>query len=500
MYNKVHFEVNMIKSAINPEFTLEFIVNAAENKYFDRKSARINLSHLYELISAFANAEGGTIVIGIDEKTRKIEGINFVGEVKINEFLNAAKSGCKPMPSNTVEFLDVKNSAGNDDRLLLIHVNASIDQIIRTVKDSTYLRIGDKTREVKGDDLRNLEYSKSTRHYEDELNMDAQVKDLDNDLINQYKKILGAEELSTEQLLKARGFLKEKDGKEFLSNAAVLLFAQNINQFYPNCRIRFLRYDGIAEKVGVNINIIKDVNIEASILKIIDKAKEFISTQLREFMALNVLTGKFQSVPEYPEFAWMEGIVNAVTHREYGLSGSYISVKMFDDRLEIKSPGKLPNIVTVDNICNTRYSRNPRISRVLTEFGWVRELNEGVKRIYTDMKGFFLDEPEYSEPDESVRLVLKNNIIMRSVRSRESVQKNIGVQVWAQLDEVAKKILAYMSSKKFVRRVELEKYIGKSAGTITARLNKLISMGLVVKNGAQNDPKQSYSLDLQIEK
>ena len=67
------------------------------------------------------------------------------------------------------------------------------------------------------------------------------------------------------------------------------------------------------------------------------------------------------------------------------MTGSYIKVSMFDDRLEILSPGKLPSIVTIDNIRDTRFSRNPRIARVLTEFGWVRELNEGVKRIYEDM-------------------------------------------------------------------------------------------------------------------
>ena len=65
----------------------------------------------------------------------------------------------------------------------------------------------------------------------------------------------------------------------------------------------------------------------------------------------------------------------------YAMAGSFIKVSMYDDRLEIKSPGKLPNIVTVENIKHTRYSRNPRISRVMTEYGWVRELNEGVKRM-----------------------------------------------------------------------------------------------------------------------
>ena len=73
-----------------------------------------------------------------------------------------------------------------------------------------------------------------------------------------------------------------------------------------------------------------------------------------------------------------------MTHRDYSFRGDYIRVSMFDDRLEILSPGALPNIVMLDNMRTTRYSRNPRIARTLLEFGWVRELNEGVKRIYTE--------------------------------------------------------------------------------------------------------------------
>ena len=484
----------MIKSKFNPILTLEYMAMAEENKWFDRKSSRIKPSDIYDLISAFANAEGGTIVIGISDKTKEIEGLNACDDVKVNEFINAPKSGCKPMPTYEVEFLDITNSFGEEDRLLLLHIHSSPDQIIRTVNDSTYLRIGDRTRELKGEDLRNLEYSKSTRHYEDECNMDAQLSDLDIELITEYKKILGAEHLSTEQVLKARGFLKNKDGKNYLTNAAVLLFAENIAQFYPNCRIRFVRYEGDSAQVGVNINIVKDINIEYPILRIIGEAKKFISTQLREFTALNSQTGKFQIVPEYPEFAWLEGIVNAVTHREYGMSGNYISVIMYDDRLEIKSPGKLPNIVTIDNIKETRYSRNPRIARVLTDFGWVRELNEGVKRIYADMEGFFLEAPIYTEPEQSVKLTLKNNYVMRSIRRQDSAFNRIGAEIWGQLDELERRILVYMSNRNSVSRAELQNILDKSFTPIKNRLNHLIELGAIKRNGATNDPKQTYSI------
>lgn len=483
-----------VKSKENPLLTLKYMLDEEENKYFDRKSAQIKPSEIADLISAFANAEGGTIVIGISDKKRKLEGISKVGAVKINDLVAAPKDCCKPMPAYTEEFIDIINVDGEADQLLLLHIHAAVDQIIRTNNDSTFLRIGDRTKEMKGDDLKNLEYSKATRHFEDELNLEAEIEDLDESLLNAYKKKLGAEELDTKQVLKARGFIKKKDGEEYLTNAAVLLFAENIYQFYPNCRIRFVRYDGTAEQVGANINITKDVNIEYPLLKIIEKAKEFVSGQLREFTALNQTTGQFQNVPEYPEFAWLEGIVNAVTHREYGMTGSHIKISMFDDRLEILSPGKLPSIVTVDNIRETRFSRNPRIARVLTEFGWVRELNEGVKRIYSDMEEFFLDEPIYSEPEQSVKLVLKNNIVMRKMRQSDRAVESIGTDMWHGLDDLEKEILSYMGSKTTVTRAELCDITGKSNGTVTNRLNNLMKKELVKRNGNKYDPTHTYSL------
>ena len=170
-----------VKSRVNPILTLRYITSEHENKYFDRKSADIKPSDISGLISAFANAEGGTIVIGISDKTMKIEGINSFGEDKINNIVNAPKDCCKPMPSYQEEYMEVVNVDGKPDRVLLLHIAASCDQVIRTTNDSTFLRIGDRSREIKGEDLKNLEYSKSTRHFEDECNMDALIEDLDDE-------------------------------------------------------------------------------------------------------------------------------------------------------------------------------------------------------------------------------------------------------------------------------------------------------------------------------
>ena len=125
-----------------------------------------------------------------------------------------------------------------------------------------------------------------------------------------------------------------------------------------------------------------------------------------------------------------------MAHRDYSFRGDYIRVSMFDDRLEIVSPGALPNIVTLDNMRTTRYSRNPRIARTLVEFGWVRELNEGVKRIYTEMQDSLLSDPVYTEPGGTkVQLTLENNIVARTVRRSEALEDRLSTEAIASLGD-----------------------------------------------------------------
>ena len=479
----------MIKSVINPMLTLEYMTTKKENKFFDRKSVKVKPSDIAPWIPAFANAEGGTLIIGISDKTMKVEGINSCDDEKLNLFLNLVKDYCRPMPAYKEEFLDVINYKGEKDRILLLHIFPSVDRVIYMTNDTVWLRIGDKTRELRGEDIKLLEYEKGSRHY------DAEIDDLDKELIEEYKSRIGAVGVDTAQILRGRGLMKRKNGKDYLTNAAILLFAENVAQFYPNCRVRFLRYMGTEEKVGTEMNVVKDKSFEEPILKLIGKAKEFIKDQLREFNALDPNTGRFSVIPEYPEFAWLEGIVNAVAHREYGMEGKYIKVAMFDDRLEIDSPGKLPNIVTVDNIRTTSFSRNPRIARVMTDFEHVRELNEGVKRIYSDMAEFFLDAPIYTEPGkQGVKLILKNNIMMRSTRQKESARDEIGEEIWNQLDSDEQKMLIFISTRKEVKAEELANLIQKTKRTVNNKINKLIELDVIKLNGNKYDNTHTYSL------
>ena len=129
---------------------------------------------------------------------------------------------------------------------------------------------------------------------------------------------------------------------------------------------------------------------------------------LRELTWLDERTGRFVTVPELPRFAWYEAIVNAVTHRSYNLQGDHVRVSLFDDRVVVDSPGRLPGLVRIDNIRQARFSRNPRIARALVDLRLVRELNEGVNRMFDEMQAAGLPEPQLEQTDAGFRVTLYN--------------------------------------------------------------------------------------------
>ena len=355
--------------------------------------------------------------------------------------------------------------------------------MIRTSNDRTYLRIGDKSKEMLGENLRNLEYAKGSRHFEEEIHPYATIDDLDESLINMYKERIGARGMDSYQVLKARGFILDKDGVECLTNAAVLLFAENIMKFNMNCRIRFIRVDGRDMQVGDKYNVVKDKSIDEPILRLVNAAKAFIADQLRSFTRQEHGSGRFVDNPEYPEFPWVEGIINAVAHRDYAASGQFILVSMYDDRLEIESPGRFPGIVTADNITDTRFSRNKIISRVMTEFEWVRELNEGVRKIYSDMAEAGLPAPEFVETPSTVKLILRNNIDERLAYRNKALNEAVSEA----LNEAERQIVSIIMEAPDASQIEIAELTGFSRSKVQRIMKELTEKRIIYREGARKN-------------
>ena len=120
----------------------------------------------------------------------------------------------------------------------------------------------------------------------------------------------------------------------------------------------------------------------------------YLDTQLKEKTYLGA-NGTFITEEEYPKFVRQEIIVNAVTHRAYSITGTDIQIKMFDNRIVVESPGKLPGMVRVENIRFTHFSRNPKIAEFLKAYDFVKEYGEGVDRMYKELQEAGQRSPEY---------------------------------------------------------------------------------------------------------
>lgn len=463
-----------------------------ESQIFDRKSAKIKPLDILKHLVGFSNAEGGQLVIGIEDDG-EITGFNYDGAHNIDEYKNIFITELRETPiSVKFEILDVENEKRKKDNILVLSVDVSLDRVIKSYDGKVYLRQNDKTRELNFNQILQLQYDRGQRYFEDEIVPEATLNDIDENLINEYKIIMDISDLSTEDVLKARNFYI--DGK--ITNAGILLFGKSPSKFLPQARLRVIKYDGDKQKVGTEINIVKEKNFDSAIPNIIRNAREFINTQLREFQYLDK-DGKFRIMPEYPEFAWFEGIVNALTHRNYSMRGEHIKVLIYDDRMEILSPGLLPNIVTIENILNQIYSRNPRIARILSEFGWVKEMNEGVKRIYSEMEKLFLNEPRYYEPNNNVLLVLENNILNRSLRSLDHIKNNISKIEFDKLTISEKRILYYMYNSGInLTTKDASQYLGKGITYCKKILKELEKKKLIKWYGSSiHDRTQYYKIN-----
>ncbi|WP_032511676.1 ATP-binding protein [Streptococcus suis] len=462
-----------------------------ENQYLDRKSARKKPSELLKHLIAFANADGGQLVIGIEDEKQEniITGFKDGRAYPIDDFKKIDREMRETPLDLSFEEIPVINHKGEEDFILVISVELSSNRVIAAPNDDVYLRQGDESVKLSYEQRTQLSYDKGQRFFEDEFVPDASLEDIDETIVQDFKSHFDLSERSTEEILKARRFLV--NGK--LTKATILLFGKYPSAFFPQARVRFQRFDGTDMGTGSSFNVIKEVTFDDALPTLIIKVRDFIRTQLREFQYLDD-NGQFQILPEYPEFAWFEGVVNAVTHRDYSVYGDHIRVLMFDDRLEIHSPGKLPNIVTVENIKHERFSRNPRIARTLTEFGWVREMNEGVKRIYSEMESAFLHEPKFSEPGNKVVLTLENNIVSRHLRTRDSLEKQFSDFDNLNSDEQA--IIHYMyNSGERMTTAKAVELTGRSRRHIGKVLQKLTDQGLLKWYGnSKNDKNQYYTL------
>jgi ATP-dependent DNA helicase RecG len=351
------------------------------NQDFARETAR--------LLGGMANADGGTLLIGV-EPDKSVTGIPYPSE-EIQALIQIPHTLLSPPLAPTCQRMHLGN-------LLLVKFDLSSSlEVHRVAGGRTFYRIGTENPSLPLEQIQNLKESKKSFFYERQNVWNAGWDDLDSSALEAFaQKINDARHLKS-ILGHTYHLIDHSQERPSLTMAALLLFAKDPTRWHPRCGIDFVKYEGTERQHGTALNVVKRIRFEAPLSGLIDEAVGRIKEHIKEKTILHDLF--FQERLEYPTFAWQEALVNAVAHRDYGLTGTSIEVWMFDDRIEIRSPGLPPHPVTIEQLRDLKrvhFSRNPLLVRTLADLGYLREMGEGIPRMFQEMEHHGLRSPELS--------------------------------------------------------------------------------------------------------
>jgi ATP-dependent DNA helicase RecG len=461
------------KALMGPPETIGLALFAIEeDQWLERKSSRISARDLANTMIGFANADGGLLIVGLHGGV--VEGTEARVKRR-NEQLQASIDFCTPPVRIKRRLVDCINDRGKPDELLVFEVES--DEFVHANKrDEVFLRVGDENRKLTFSQRQELLYDKGQSSYEARPLPKAKIgRSLNIDLLGSYAIALGA--LDPLRLLRSRGLSTEDE----LTIAGCLLFATLPQEYFPEALVRVIRYRGKERGSGARQQVVEDLRLEGPIPNQILHARDQVR-RLQPVRRALMEDGKFGEVALVPEDAWLEGIVNAAVHRSYSVAGDHIRVEIFDDRIEISSPGRFPGLVDLsDPLDAVRFARNPRIARVCADLSYGQELGEGIRRMFEEMRLAGLNDPIYHQTSGSVELKLLAEPFDRQLDARLSVN--------------ARSIVSALRDRERLSTGELVDALGVSRPVVQRELHALRDAGVVewVGNSAR-DPRAYWRL------
>jgi ATP-dependent DNA helicase RecG len=359
-----------------------------------------------ETLVAFVNADGGELLVGVEDNGQ-ITGVEDLTPGSRDALMQAPKTQIHldtPLPPVRQAILTL-----DGHEVMYFSVQQSVSNIYLTSDGKCLQRrdlasVPKSPTEILADrgEIRSKEYD---RAYVDGASPANLKIDLVRILANQLSP-----GMSPEKCLQYLDLAEYTESGLRLRKGALLLFATEPQKWHPRLQVRILKIRGNELKSGPLYNVINDQTISGNLLELLELGWEALRPVLVQtsFGA----DARFANTTAYPEFACREALVNAIAHRDYSEEGRGIELYIFDDR--IRSPGKLLSAVTVEELrkqTGIHQSRNAYISRVLRELGYMRELGEGMRRIFHLMAENELQPPELLNEATAFSVVLHHNTI-----------------------------------------------------------------------------------------
>lgn len=358
---------------------------------------------LAETLAALANAQGGTIVVGVGGRGRQAEGVADA-QAAVDMVLDAALLCTPPL------VLPLPTTAQHGAAvLLLLRIPPGLPHVY-SVHGKYLRREGAADRPIPPDALRRLLIERGETSWDRLIPGDVTLDELDPNKVAAYTRRVGpAAEGDALAFLFRRGCLaRTADRRPIVgdsqwsvvggqwsyvpTNAGLLLFGEGaaLERRFPQCEITLVRYRGRDMGDEFIREDIRDTLVEA-----VRRAEIWLSEHMRRGSRMVGL--EREDWVQFPHGALREALVNAVAHRDYAARGEGIRIALFGDRMECYSPGRLPEHVTIQNIVKERFSRNETLVQVLADYGLIERLGYGIDRMLRQMADAGLPPPEFRE-------------------------------------------------------------------------------------------------------
>lgn len=368
-----------------------------EGHFLDFKRTAVSPARLTKTISAFINADGGDLYVGIGEEAEGLVWDGFGREEDANGHIQAFEAVSPFGEDITAEFLEAPGRSG-----LVLHINCRKSRFVRSASDGkVYKRIGAQNNPVVSDAaVQALRRQKGLESFEDEtLPIPLEAVTNSVPILEYLLEVVP----SAEPEVYLRGQYLVHGDKPTV--AATLLFAENPQGALPKrSGIKIYRYtsDEMSRERLVQDPITVEGHIYAQVYSAVAKTIELISQAA-------VLDEEGLRLVSYPHETLHEIITNAVLHRDYSVTDD-IHVRIYETRVEVESPGRLPGHITPDNILDERLSRNPQLVRHLNRFPDPpnKDVGEGLDTAFESMRKLNLKDPRVLEKDHSVLVEIRH--------------------------------------------------------------------------------------------
>ena len=418
-------------------------------------------------LTAFANTAGGTVVIGVEDGSRRVHGVPDILEAE-ERLANLVADSICPRLVPEIEVVPWRNV-----NVLTIHVypsNTRPHYLERPGPESgVFIRVGSTNRRADATQIEELRRFNRMDSFDEQPvpGLDSEAIDFRaaSELFAPYRKL-------KPQDAKTLRITTEYQGRQVPTMGGLLLFGRDRFSRFPDSWIQAGRFAATTRNRLIDSTEIRSVLPRA--------AEEAVAFARKHLLHESVIEGvRREERWSVPIVAIREAVMNAVVHADYSQQGTPIRLAIYDDRIEVENPGLLPFGLTVEDIRQgVSKLRNRVIGRVFHELRLIEQWGSGIQRMTTACQEAGLGEPKLEEIGLHFRVTIPTRRVNRPAT-----------------DETDRKILTRLASAGALSTRAVAKHIGISERATLTRLQALKSRGLIVEIGTgPHDPKRQYAL------